>query len=96
MARAKTGGRAAGTPNKATVAIRDMAQRHSPDCVRKLHQMAMHPKTTEMARLRAIELLLAYGHGKPTESHELSGPGGAPLSIPAPAISVNFGDSGEN
>ena len=74
-------GRPKGARNKATEFIRPIAQRHGPDCIHILYKLALNPKTVQQVKVRAIELLLAYGYGKPTESLELSGAGGGPIRM---------------
>lgn len=79
----KTGGRKAGTPNKATADIKALAQKHSDQMFAELLRIATKSDRDE-TRVRAIELVLAYGHGRPSQSHELTGKDGKDL-IPAPA-----------
>ena len=37
---AKTGGRQKGTPNKATVEVRVLAQEYGPDALKELHRLS--------------------------------------------------------
>jgi hypothetical protein len=62
-----TSGNLSGRPKK-TDDVRkaeQIAKEHSPRAMRRLVRMCEDPKTSEAGCLRAIELLLAYGIGKP-------------------------------
>ena len=83
----KTGGRTKGTPNKATVEVREAAR-----------QLVEDPEYREnlAKRIRAgiaapgMEALLwHYAYGKPKELVEVGGPNGAPLPT---AVIVEFVD----
>lgn len=73
----KTGGRAKGTPNKATVEVREVARRLVEDpeyqdrFKRRLLAGELAPGVEQM--------LWAYAYGKPKETIELQGNGGGPL-----------------
>jgi hypothetical protein len=79
----KTGGRAAGTPNKVTADIKALAQSFGPDAIRKLAQLsglavdddgnrvpAAESGTTQVA---ALKELLDRGYGKAKQEIEHSG-----------------------
>src|SRR5882762_2061498 len=57
----KTGGRKAGTPNKATVDIRLTAQHHTEACIRALVRGLSDP----LQFVASAKVLLAYGYGAP-------------------------------
>src|SRR5258707_3621339 len=57
----KSGGRRAGTPNKATADIRTIAQQHSDHCIRVLVRGLDDP----MQFVASAKVLLAYGYGAP-------------------------------
>lgn len=63
----KTGGRAAGTPNKATSELQDLARVHTPAAIAELARLAVGAES-ETARVAAINSLLDRGHGKPSQS----------------------------
>ena len=65
----KTGGRVAGTPNKATADIRALAQEYGPAAIRNLAKMAGLVKgedaaVSEQARAAATKELLDRGYGR--------------------------------
>ena len=67
----KTGGRRAGTPNKATLEIRDAARRllEDPAYLRNVRERLLEGKAPQ------LEVLLHhYAYGKPREIVEHSGP----------------------
>ena len=74
----KTGGRQKGVPNKVTREIRDVAGKYTLRILKQIWKLAQHAESEEV-RLKAQALMLAYGHGKPTERRELSGADGAPI-----------------
>jgi DNA-binding transcriptional MerR regulator len=63
---AKTGGRKAGTPNKATVEIREYAQQYSLEAVDRLVRI-MRSSQNEGACIAAIKEILDRAHGKSTQ-----------------------------
>jgi hypothetical protein len=67
--RPPTAGRKAGTPNKSTVAIREAAQAHGTAALHRLVALIRH-RDGHVA-LKAIQILLAYAYGKPTQYVEL-------------------------
>lgn len=59
----KTGGRVAGTPNKATSEIKALARTHAPAVIAELARLATGAES-ESARVAAIKELLDRGFGK--------------------------------
>jgi len=70
-------GRRKGTLNKTTVKIREAAQRHGSAALVRLVELSKDPDGR--IAVKAIELILAYGYGKPREHVELTGAENAPL-----------------
>lgn len=67
----KTGGRSAGTPNKATAEIKQLAGVHGPRMVEELARLAVEAES-EAARVSAIRELLDRAYGKPQQPIEMS------------------------
>jgi len=65
----KTGGRVAGTPNRSTAAIKEMAAEYGPMALTEIVRLATKGKT-ESTRFAACKELLDRGYGKPTQSRE--------------------------
>ncbi len=65
----KTGGRVAGTPNRSTAAIKEMAGKYSEKVIKELARLAIHG-INEPTRVSACRELLDRGFGKPTQSRE--------------------------
>lgn len=80
----KTGGRVAGTPNKATAALREMAREHTEDAVRTLVAIMDHGEA-EASRIAAARELLDRGYGK--ASQPLSSDPDNPLQT---SVTVSF------
>lgn len=59
----KTGGRVAGTPNKATAEIKAIAQKHGPAAIKEAVRI-MTKSESDQARMAAIKELLDRGYGK--------------------------------
>jgi hypothetical protein len=80
-----------GARNKATEFIKPIAQRYGPDCIRAMVNILKNSRTKPLEKAKAAEVILAYGFGKPVESHEFSGPNGSALypEIP-PSVHVHF------
>lgn len=72
MARPKTGGRAKGTPNKATAEIKALARLHAEKAMKELARLALNAES-EAARVAAIKELFDRGFGKPAQSVQHSG-----------------------
>lgn len=68
----KTGGRAKGTPNKATADIKALAMAHAPTAMRELARLATKAES-EAARVAAIKELFDRGFGKAKQSVEVDG-----------------------
>jgi hypothetical protein len=66
----KTGGRKAGTPNKATADIKAAAQAYTEDALATLAQI-MKAGESEAARVAAANSILDRGFGKPRQSVDL-------------------------
>ena len=82
MARGKkTGGRKAGTPNKATADIKAIAQPYGPDAVSALVKIMKNEAAPEAARVRAASELLDRGYGKARQAIDLGGQGGGAHSL---------------
>ena len=62
----KTGGRVAGTPNKATAALKELARTYMPEALEELSRLALRAES-EQARVSAIKELLDRGYGKATQ-----------------------------
>lgn len=69
----KTGGRKAGTPNKATADIKAIAQPYGPGAVDALVKIMKDEAAPESARVRAASELLDRGYGKPKQAIDLEG-----------------------
>lgn len=64
----KTGGRQAGTPNKATVDVKEAAQAFTADALNVLASIMRNEDSPSAARVSAASVLLDRGHGKPKQS----------------------------
>lgn len=78
--RQKYGGRRAGTPNKATGEIRELARAYAPAAIKELARLAKDAES-EQARVSAIGMLLDRGYGKSPQAMEHSGPNGGPIDL---------------
>ena|SRR5918992_505433 len=76
----KTGGRAKGTPNKATAEVKAYAQRFTTQAIDVLMQIALTGEV-EVARVMAAREVLDRAVGKPAQ--EITGPDGEALNMPA-------------
>ena len=65
--RVKTGGRQAGTPNKATASIREAAQQYTDEALKTLVDVMGDETAPHAARVAAANSLLDRGHGKPRQ-----------------------------
>lgn len=81
----KTGGRRAGTPNKTTRPIAEVLERlGTDDAGIDTHAKSLHDLTLsddEHVRIKALNVVMAYRHGKPTEHHQIGGDGGGPIVV---------------
>src|ERR1700730_11111960 len=69
----KTGGRKAGTPNKATADIKALAQAAAPAAFAKVVRLASSAKS-EQVQLKDIEIILDRAYGKPHITAEVNTP----------------------
>ena len=65
----KTGGRHAGTPNKATAEIKEVARQYGTEAVEKLAEL-MRSNDNPQVQRAAAEALLDRGYGKPSQAVE--------------------------
>ena len=63
----RRGGRQKGTPNKASLDIKELAQQHGPELVNILVMLAKDDGTPHAARVSAIKEALDRGYGKPSQ-----------------------------
>jgi hypothetical protein len=75
-------GRPLGSRNKVTREVRELAQRYTRRALRAAWKLAQEAAEEEV-RLKAIALVLAYGHGRPIQAQWLTCKDGAPL-VPQP------------
>ena len=59
----KTGGRQKGTPNKATVEVRALAQEYGPGALKELHRLSQEAQS-EAARVSACNAILERAYGR--------------------------------
>lgn len=59
----KTGGRVAGTPNRATADVKALAVKYGPEAIKELARLAKSAES-EAARVAAIKELLDRAYGK--------------------------------
>ena len=76
----KTGGRGKGTPNKATAEIREHAQQYTIEALEGLAQIA-RTSDSDAAKVAAWKAILDRGHGRPAQSHDVSGQVGSPIYV---------------
>ena len=67
----KTGGRQAGTPNKATASIREAAQQYTDEALKTLVDVMGDETAPHAARVAAANSLLDRGHGKPRQESDV-------------------------
>lgn len=72
----RRGGRAKGTPNKATASIRDAARQYTDDALSVLAKVMKDEEQPAAARVSAANALLDRGYGKPTQPVDGDGEGG--------------------
>ena len=65
----KTGGRIAGTPNKSTAEIRELAGQYAPTALAELARLGAHANS-EQARVSACKEILDRAYGKSTQVME--------------------------
>lgn len=64
---------------KDSKAFREACRERSPHALEIIEQLAVMADR-DSVRLSSAEVILAYGHGRPTQSTEVSGPGGGPIT----------------
>lgn len=62
----KTGGRVAGTPNKVTAPLREVAREYTQDAILTLAEIMRDTEQPGPARVSAANALLDRGYGKPS------------------------------
>lgn len=87
------GGRHPGVPNKATAAIKAVAQLHGEAAVSVLVGIMKNRKAPHASRVAAANALLDRGYGKPAQA--LTDADGGPL-IPAKVVHEHISGTGEN
>ena len=65
----KTGGRKKGTPNHATVEIKELARSHCADAIAKIVSL-MHSAVNEQVQMAAAKELIDRGYGKAVQAIE--------------------------
>ena len=73
-------GRKKGTPNRVTRQVREIACKYTARAVRQAWKLATEAKNQE-TQLKALELILAYGHGRPPQVQLLGGTGEEPVQL---------------
>jgi hypothetical protein len=74
----KTGGRAAGTPNKATADLKTTAREYGPRVIEKLWGICEKGES-DQAKINAARELLDRGYGKPAQA--VTGADEGPVTI---------------
>lgn len=64
----KTGGRQAGTPNRATASLKALAQQYSTEAIAVLVDVMKDAKAPHAARVSAADKLLDRGYGRPPQA----------------------------
>ncbi len=71
-------GRRPGVKNRVTREIRELAGKYSLRAVKQTWKLAQEAKD-QTVQLKALELLLAYAHGRPSQTQLIGGAGGEPI-----------------
>lgn len=68
------------TPEQAqdSAKFREACRERSPRALEILEELAEHADR-DSVRVNSTEIILAYGHGRPTQHNTLSGPNGGPI-----------------
>lgn len=77
----KTGGRKAGTPNKATADIKAVAQEYGPQAIAVLVEIVNDKAAPHASRVAAADKLLDRGYGKARQAIDLGSQGGGAHSL---------------
>ena len=59
----------------------ELFAQHTAEAVNKLLEILRNPESSEPARLKAIDMILDRGLGKPLQYHELAGLDGGPVNV---------------
>ena len=79
--RQKTGGRVAGTPNKATADVKALAGNYTAQALETLASIMNDVEQSAAARVAAANSLLDRAHGKPRQELEHAGSEPEPLTV---------------
>lgn len=77
----KTGGRVAGTPNKATASLKALAGNYTAQALEALASIMNDVEQSAAARVAAANSLLDRAHGKPRQELEHAGSEPEPLTV---------------
>lgn len=77
----KTGGRVAGTPNKATASLKALAGNYTAQALETLASIMNDVEQSAAARVAAANSLLDRAHGKPRQELEHAGSEKEPLTV---------------
>ena len=77
----KTGGRVAGTPNKATADVKAVASTYTTAALETLAEIMQDSNAPPAARVAAANSLLDRAHGKPRQELEHAGSEPEPLTV---------------
>ena len=76
----RRGGRVAGTPNRATIEVKAIAQQHGDAMIAELVRIAKE-STSDAARISAIKEILDRGYGKAPQAVTGGGTDGRPVVL---------------
>jgi hypothetical protein len=85
-------GRKKGVPNKATADVRLLAQKHTSEAIKVLHEIMRDKDADERARIAAAKELLDRGHGKARQSVVLTGKDGNDLPQLPPITAADIAE----
>lgn len=72
-------GRKKGQVSQAKRAISEMAKEHGAAALKVLVEVARSKAASDASRVSAANAILDRAYGRPAQSHQHSGPGGAPI-----------------
>lgn len=75
----KSGGRKAGTPNKATADIKGLAQAYTVEALGVLVELMRDETGVPQVRAHAASAIIDRGHGKPAQA--ITGGDGGPVAV---------------